>query len=311
MIGGYEFRRRSMNRDQQQAWRREALDMAFRALATSRALSDQIVYKGARVLALRLGTEYRASYDLDVNILLSFAQKYPSRQQQSKILKELIENAIQDYVQASDPVRYELLRVRVVDKPKGSHPLGWDAFEIIVNLRDFQNEGVLGIPNISFDVAAPETLGDVAISPLTVGDREVFAYTLERIAGEKMRAFLSSLGAYRRKVKRPGRAIRVKDIYDIYKILDACPLDGTSFWANAGEEFRLACESRFIDCQGIEAFAEDIDISHATFISDENIPNDVDFNDAWGAVEAIVEFWIKLDVLPFIFPLRIDMEGKT
>lgn len=292
-----------MNPTQRQAWIRDALDMAFQALASSSTLHDKLVYKGARVLALRLGGEQRASYDLDANLLLSFAKEHPDRNEQAQILNDLFQQAIQDHIDSLDPVRYELLEVRVKHRPRADHPLGWNAFEVIVKLRDFMNEGVLGLPNVEFDVAAPEELGTSAIAPLDVGGETVFAYTLQRIAGEKMRAFLSSLPSYRNKVKKPGDAIRAKDLYDMSKILGAHPISEISFWKEAAEEFRLACASRYIDCTGIDTFSEDIDVTRSTYDTDATLPKDVEFDTAWHTIETIILFWESIGIFPFHFPL--------
>ena len=277
--------------------------MAFLALASSSELSDKLVYKGARILALRLGGEQRASYDLDANIQLTFAEKYPSRDTQAQVLEGLFIQAINTHVEAQDPVRYELIRVRVAHRPRRDHRLGWNAFDVTVQLRDLKNEGILGLPNLSFDVAAPERLGANALAPLDVGGETVFAYTLERIAGEKMRAFLSSLRSYRSKVNKPGDNVRAKDLYDISKILAAVPLSDTEFWTNACEEFRLACASRYLDCMGMQTFSEDIEVTRATYDSESILPKDVDFDAAWRSIEEIVGFWDALDT----FPLRFDL----
>lgn len=292
-----------MNPVQRQAWIREALDMGFQALASCPALHDKLVYKGGRVLALRLGGDQRASYDLDANLLLAFARNHPDRNEQADVLGELFNQAVRTHIDAQDPVRYELLDVRVRHRPRSDHPLGWNAFEVVVKLRDFMNEGVLGLPNIEFDVAAPEELGANAIAPLGVGEETVFAYTLERIVGEKMRAFLSSLPAYRSKVKKPGDAVRAKDLYDVSKILDAHPIGEVNFWEDAAEEFRLACASRYIDCNGIDTFSEDLEVTRSTYETDATLPKDIDFDMAWHAVENIIRFWGTLGIFPFHFQL--------
>lgn len=286
---------------------RDALDMAFQALASSPALKEKLVYKGARILALRLGGEQRASYDLDANLLLAFARDHPNRDDQAKILSDLFQQAIGDYAESQEVVRYKLTDVKVKHRPRADHPLGWNAFEVIVKLHDFANEGILGIPNIEFDVAAPEELGAGAIAPLSIGDDTVFAYTLERIAGEKMRAFLSSLPSYRNKVNKPGDAVRAKDLYDVSKILLTYPICNENFWAEAAEEFRLACESRYIDCLGIDTFAENIDITRSTYESDATLPKDITFDQAWGSITSIVSLWTAAN----IFPLNYQVPEKT
>jgi hypothetical protein len=292
-----------MNSTQRQAWLRAALDMAFSALAASDELREKLVFKGARVLALRLGGDQRASYDLDANLLLSFARKHPTRDEQAKVLGDHFRSAISSFAETQDPVRYEVLGLKIEYKPRNNHPLGFDAFFVKVTLRDFANEGIRGLPNLEFDVAAPEELGDKAIAPLQVGDDVVYAYTLERIAGEKMRAFLSSLPAYREKVKKPGKIVRVKDLYDLAKILVAHPLDREDFWRTAAEEFRLACSSRYMDCIGMDTFSENIDVTEATYRSDPTLPKDVDFPLAWKSLSQIVEFFGAIEMFPLLYPL--------
>jgi hypothetical protein len=290
-----------MKADQRNAWTREALDMAFDALASHPPLRDALVYKGGRVLAIRLGGQQRASYDLDANLLLGFSEKHPTRKEQADVLRDLFNAALSAHVEAQDPVRYALKDVRVLHTPPDDHPLGWGAFSIKVRLADAMHENVRGLPTIHFDVAAPETLGCRALAPLEVGEGEVLAYTLERIAGEKHRAFLSSLPQYRLKVKKPGDAVRVKDLYDIAKILRVRPIEDIDFWMAAAEEFRLACESRFVDCMGIESFSEELSVTQGSYIGDSTLPSDVSWEDAWNSVQTIVRFWVSRGLFPLAF----------
>ena len=125
-----------------------------------------------------------------------------------------------------------------------------------------------------------------------------------RIAGEKLRAFLSSLPQYREKVKKRGEAVRVKDIYDIERIARVHPLDNGEFWSKAGEEFRLACESRFVDCLGIDSFEQDLATTQSTYENDPTIPNEISFNDAWHTIREVVAFLEANRIIPFEFPLQ-------
>lgn len=278
-------------------------DMVFSALAESGELSEFLVYKGARILAMRLAEWHRASYDLDANLLLSFARRYPDRAEQVSRLQSLIHKAIDEHATTRDSVRFSLTGVKVEHRPRDNHPLGWNAFDVTIYLHDYANHGVRGLPNVTFDIAAPELLGDQAISPLTVGGQQVYAYTLERIAGEKLRAFLSSLGRYRAKVKKPGESVRVKDIYDLAQILRVHSLADETFWMAAGSEFRLACASRHIDCAGMDTFEEDVNVTRSTFENESVLPKDVDFNMAWDGIGQIVAFWEAAGIIPFEHPL--------
>lgn len=300
-----------MNPQQRTTWLRDSLDMAFQALAASPELRSALVYKGARILALRLGGEHRASYDLDANLLHTFTREFPDPDRLLTVLEERFDRALRAYAEAQDPVRYEIEQVQIVRRPRRDHPLGWNAYDVSVRLRDLRHEGVRGLPTLTFDIAAPETLGDHAIKPLMVGDETVFAYTLERIAGEKMRAFLSSLPTYRTKVQKPGESVRVKDLYDVTKILQVRPLTDLDFWLCAAEEFRLACASRYIDCRGLATFAEAIDVTRATYDIETTLPKDVGFETAWLAITAIVAFWERHEILPFEFPLPNGQLSET
>jgi sulfur relay (sulfurtransferase) DsrF/TusC family protein len=292
-----------VNPTKRDAWKREALDMVFSALAENEELSSYLVYKGARVLALRLGKMHRASLDLDANLMLKFSKQYPDRDAQSGKLKSLITDAVVNHTNSQSPVRFELEDIRLMFRPRDSHPMGWNAFDVEIKLRDFANQESRGLPRVTFDIAAPETLGENAISPLAVGDQEVFAYTLERIAGEKLRAFLSSLPAYRAKVKKPGEAVRVKDIYDLAHIVSVHPTTDVAFWKMAGNEFRLACDSRYIDCKGRETFEQNIAVTASTYKDDPTIPKDIPFDSAWVSIEKVIERWSEFGILPFSNPL--------
>jgi len=136
-----------------------------------------------------------------------------------------------------------------------------------------------------------------------VGKHEVTAYTLPRIAGEKLRAFLTSLPAYRRKLARPGEAVRAKDIYDLACIERERPLSDRTFWNAAGQEFRTASASRFVDCAGQVTFEEDLDVTRATYEADATIPKDISFEAAWAVLRAAVKAMEGLGVIPFAFPL--------
>lgn len=294
----------------QENWKREALDMAFEALASCPRLKEQLVFKGARVLAVHFGGGHRASFDLDANLLMDFILRDRDRNEQSTWLQEMIHEALTTYTESQDPVRYKVESVQVKHNPKEEHPLGWNAFEVKVKLWDSRHGTMKGLPAITFDIASPESLGEKAIVSLCIGEGTVFAYTVERIAGEKMRAFLSSLNTYREKLSRPGKSVRAKDIYDIACIVERYPLEDRQFWSAAGSEFSLACGSRYIDCIGIATFEEQIDVTRATYEADALIPKDLDFERAWEAIKSIVARWEEEGFLPFEHPLPPSNKGE-
>lgn len=272
----------------------------FEALAASAELEAALVFKGARVLNLRLGGG-RQSLDIDSNLRPGFVERYPDRAEQRAVLEREMTRTIRRHFDRQTPVRYQLTDLRVNHHPPRGHPLGWDAFEVRLNVDDLTKR-VLGLPALGIDVAAPEELLDGSAAPIQVGGHPVYAYTLERIAGEKLRAFLSSLPAYRAKVRKPGAAVRAKDLYDLARIRRVHPLIEVAFWRAAGEEFRVACRSRYIDCAGLASFQEGWEVTRKTY-SEATIPTDVPFAEAEAALVEVVGFWTVTGVIPLAFPL--------
>lgn len=168
-----------------------------------------------------------------------------------------------------------------------------------LNIDDARLRQVRGIPAIQLDLAAPETLSTSSIAPLRVGDQEVSAYATTRIAGEKLRAFLTSLPEYRAKIHSPPRATRVKDIYDLHVILTHFPLpEHAPFWADVAREFRAACLDRFVDCEGLETFEQDLQGTRGAWATSAALPREVAFDDAWESLRRIVAFAVSAGVLP-------------
>jgi hypothetical protein len=178
------------------------------------------------------------------------------------------------------------------------------------SIFDHSRPTVRGLPSLALDIAAPEALRDESIAPLKLGEATVWAYTLERIAGEKLRAFLSTLPRYREKMKKPGEAVRVKDVFDIARIARDHPLDDHQFWSKVGGEFKLACESRLIDCLGIESFEQDLLTTRTVYETDPTIPPTISFTDAWQAIQDVVGFLESNGFTPFEFPLPEGRNGK-
>lgn len=294
-----------MNKDRQQTWTNEVLDLIFEALASHENLKAILVFKGARVLYRRLGTASRQSYDIDANLSLPFVQATPDREEQRSTIEREFSAAIRAYFESQAVVRFELARVSVRANPRDDHPLGWNAFTARINVGDRSNSGILGLPALEIDVAAPEVLERTSTQPLMVGTHIVTAYSLSRVAGEKCRAFLSSLPANRAKLQRPGGVVRAKDLYDLHEIATTFSITNKVFWAEAGREFRAACESRFIDCVGLETFEEQLEVTAATYRNEANIPKAVPFAEAWKTLDVIVRFFERTGVVPFAFPLPI------
>ena len=74
-----------------------------------------------------------------------------------------------------------------------------------------------------------------------------------------------------------------------------------AFWQNAGEEFRLACKSRYVDCKGIESFKENWEVTKDTFEKETIIPSDISIDDVKNNLLSIINYWKKIDIVPFSF----------
>ena len=293
-----------MNPGDAEDWKEEALREIFQSLSGHPPLHSMLVFKGARVLNERLHEVGRRSLDIDSNLSQSFFDSVPDRAIRRETLESELQIALSRYFESQSPVRYTLEGIRIDPQPPVDHPQGWDGYDVRISILDHTRPHVRGLPSLALDIAAPEPLGQDSIAPLTIGTATVWAYTLERIAGEKLRAFLSSLPQYRAKMKRPGEAVRSKDIFDLARIGRARPTDNQQFWLKAGEEFRLACSSRFIDCQGIETFEQDLATTQSSYQNDPTIPNDPGFHEAWNTIRQIVAFLESSNLIPFESPTK-------
>lgn len=291
-----------MNPSDANKWKSDVLSHILLALAASHELKQVLVYKGALILNKRLSTD-RMSLDIDSNLLQAFVSACPEKKEQEAFLEKAFSDAISKYFSRQSPVRYVLSSIKIQKSPITNHPLGWDAFSIKISINDNKNSGVRGLPALTIDVAAPETLSEASVSEIDLGGNIVNAYTLERIAGEKMRAFLSTLPAYRAKVKKLGEAVRVKDLYDLARITSVRPISDELFWETTAEEFRLACSSRYIDCEGIQTFKENWAETQKLYEEDAILPKDVRFDEIDRMITELSGFLLLKGITPFSNPL--------
>src|SRR5271170_5864840 len=259
-----------MNPESRDQWINEILNEVFLAVIAWEPLRNALIFKGARILNLHLG-DSRQSLDIDSNIAPELVASTPNLAAQASFLEEQIPPALRRRFERQNPVKYKLGRVNVVGKPPKGHLRGWDAFLLRIEVQDNRLAGVRGLPMLEIDVAAPETLGPDAVETITVKGIPAKVYALHRIAGEKLRAYLTSLPAYRRKMKGGEREFRVKDLHDLARILRSRPASAADFWAKAGREFKLACESRLVDSRGLETFMEDWPLARQRYEANESL----------------------------------------
>ncbi len=96
--------------------------------------------------------------------------------------------------------------------------------------------------------------------------------------------------------------MRARDLYDISRICRARSFADEAFWHSVGQEFQLACRSRYIDCQGLPTFQDQWNVTKKTY-SEASIPRDIPFQEVEVSLAAIVEFFERDGVIPFSFPL--------
>ena len=290
----------------QDAWRDDALDVLMVALSTDHELRAALIFKGARILSARLGKPHRFSRDIDASMTQEFVDGRPEANQQEHALESLTERAVTRHLARSNPIRYRLESIRIVRRPRRGHPRGWSAFRVSLRLLDLKHPGVRGLPALELDVAAPEPLGEHSVAPLRIDGNDVLAYTLERQTGDKMKAFLTSLPAYRNKLGGDSgdRIRRVKYLYDIATVERARPTDTEpEFWVIVGEEFRVAAEGRGVDCRGIETFSQGMDETRSHYDESEIFKHDIPFDEVWSALKRILDILRSHKLIPFEFEL--------
>jgi len=289
---------------QEDIWKSETLDHVFNAIALSPELSDRLIYKGARVLRLLLNEVTRASLDIDASFA-NIAANASVNDQDLEHLRGLASTAITTYFESQEPVRFTLERTAIANRRKsGEHPRGWNVYWLDLEVRDLTTRNALGTPpTLRIEIASPELLSEHSTAVIALNGGRVNAVTLERMAGEKLRAFLSSLPAYRNKLGLKIHPPRAKDLYDLARIFRRRPLEDHCFWQLSGDEFFLACKSRYIDCIGIETFREAWSTTQAAYMTESTIPNDVPFTEAANGLEQIVATLTQAGRVPFAFEL--------
>lgn len=283
-------------------WQNEEVGHLWRAVVAHPPLCESLVFKGARILNMHLGSE-RQSLDVDSNFAPEWVERHPEAAVRRVWLEREVAIALRRHFEAQNPVRFVLERITVKPRPRSiPHPRGWDSLVAEVRIGDQWMKGVRNLPSLELEIAAAESLGPGAVEWMEWDGQRFRGYTLHRIAGEKLRAFLTSLPAYRSRLKGGERRPRAKDLYDLARILAARPIEDTRFWKQAAMEFRLACESRYVECVGLGSFREDWGATRQAYEGDATLKA-IDFKQAEQALRTVVAEWEHLGVFPLHFPL--------
>ncbi len=250
-------------------------------------------------MRLLLNEITRASYDIDA----SFAANASVGRDDLERLRTLAHGAITAHFENQQPVRYTLQDSRIANRRRtGEHPRGWDVYWLKLDIRDMAARDNL-VRTLRIDIAASELVSEHSISTIQLNGRPIQAVTLERMVGEKLRAFISGLPAYRSKIQKPTHPPRAKDLYDLARIRRKRPLEDREFWRISGGEFYLACKSRCIDCEGSRTFKERWDKTEREYSGNPIASGDVPFTEAEETVDQVVALLGEIGPIPFAFPL--------
>lgn len=290
-----------MNPSSQKDWKDTALTQVLLGVVSDGSLKETLIFKGARILNLHLQTQ-RKSLDIDSSLRIDFQQSLPDRRDQADWFESKLKRTLENHFETQNPVRYTLKNIGVKNKPQREpHRHGWDGLVAEIQITDERFRNVRSLPTLKLEIAAPEDLGRNAICELSLDEVVIQAYSLHRIAGEKLRAFLTSLPTYRNKIGGE-RIARAKDLFDLVRILEHKPITDHLFWSNAENEFVLACESRFVDCAGLESFHENWGQTEQTYRNDPSLA-DVPWESAEAALGTIISFLSTQGVFPLIYPI--------
>lgn len=68
-------------------------------------------------------------------------------------------------------------------------------------------------------------------------------------------------------------------------------------------EFRIACETRFVDCEGWNSFQRHEGDLRNLYCADPTLPDDIPFDSAWDVLKRVGEAFAAGGVFPLVFPL--------
>ncbi len=290
-----------MNPLQRERWVNGVLSEVMAAMMHDEFLQQALVFKGARILNLHL-EESRHSMDIDATAEPTWVQEMGSLDKQEAFLQDHLPQAVRRHFEKQNPVRFTLEHARFERNPVPPHPRGWDMMLVKLVIRDHSLAYVRSLPTAELEIAATESYGPDAVEWRDFFGAPARVYSLHRIAGEKLRAYLTSLPEYRAKMHGGTRDFRVKDLHDLARIMRHRPLESETFWQQVVREFRLACESRYVDCAGPETFLQDWGQAKLRYEQDRHL-TPIPWQEAEDALYCLLERFSVWRVFPLIFPI--------
>ena len=300
MEGEYSLTMNPLNRER---WVNEVLREVMTALMHDEALRQALVFKGAWILNLHLG-DSRHSMDIDATAEPGWVQEMGSLDNQEEFLREHLPKAVRRHFERQNPVCFTLEDAKFERNPANHHPRGWDMLKVKLVIRDHRLANARSLPPAELEIAAAESYGADAAEWKDFLGAPARVYALHRIAGEKLRAYLTSLPEYRAKMRGGDREFRVKDLHDLARIVRHRPLTDVTFWTKAMLEFRLACESRYVDCAGPETFKQDWPQARLRYDQDQHLAT-ISFLEAEATLDEILGAFSKMGVFPLVFPVPL------
>lgn len=288
-----------MNAGQRERWLNEVLQEVLTALMRDAELRRALVFKGAWVLNLHLG-ESRHSKDIDAAAGPAWVKEMGGLDNQEDFLREHLPRTIDRHFEQGNPVRFTLDAAKFGRSPAKQHPRGWDMIKVKLVIQDARLSNVRTLPPVEIEIAAAESYGPDAVESRNFLGSTANVYALHRIAGEKLRAYLTSLPQYRAKMGGGTREFRVKDLHDLARIVRHRPLQDATFWNSTLWEFRLACESRLVDCAGLETFLQCKDEARLRYEQDRHLAA-VSWDEAESALRSILTSIGDKSGFPWVF----------
>lgn len=97
--------------------------------------------------------------------------------------------------------------------------------------------------------------------------------------------------------------IRTKDLHDLARICRARgPAENGLFWEEVAVDFKLACQYRFVDCEGLSTFQDNWDMTKTEYRRDAKL-NSVHLDEAEAALRSVTRVLSALKIFPLFFPL--------
>ena len=117
-----------MNANAQPQWKHQLLEFALAAFAAHEPLRSALIFKGARILNLRLGnTPSRESFDLDSNLVETHLEKAACL----AFIDRESSLALKRHIARQNPAHFSFKSVKVeLSPPRGNHPFDWTGFTI-------------------------------------------------------------------------------------------------------------------------------------------------------------------------------------